>query len=146
MGNKNIDTIGISGAMRKRNDPAMDAVILTAGACAWITNGHTDRRMDRSVLDHHHPHYEPDRVVAELRGDGLEVSIADENRRRRQPPSTPMTNPPKPRLLPRLTFLHRACLPISTNWTNVQALSGLSHRVRSPAHRAPTGVRSGIAM
>jgi len=31
VGNKNIDTIGISGAMRKRNDPAMDAVILTSG-------------------------------------------------------------------------------------------------------------------
>ena len=114
MGNKNIDTIGISGVMRKR-DPAMDAVILTSGACAWITNRHTDRRMDRSVLDHHHPHRdnEPDRVVAELRGHGLEVSIADENRRRRLPPTTPMTNPPKLRLLPRLTFLRRACLPIS---------------------------------
>src|SRR5262245_54556016 len=99
--------------------------------------------MDRSVLDHHpHRDDEPDRVVAELRDDGLEVSIADENRRRRRPPTAPMTNPPNPRLPPRSTFLHRACLPISTNWTNVQALSGLSHRVRSPApspHRGPLG-------
>src|SRR5262249_56745510 len=82
---------------------------------------------------------DPAGVVAKLRDVGLGVWMGGRRRRRQ---TTPMTNPPNPRLPPRSTFLHRACLPISTNWTNVQALSpepaGPVASSQSP-HRGPLG-------
>src|SRR5262245_42097212 len=48
VGNKNIDTIGISGAMRKRNDPEMDAGDLVVGRLR-LDHEQTYRSADGSI-------------------------------------------------------------------------------------------------